>query len=339
MNFQDLDKLPITPAPKSFRASSFGTFKKEEVAGTLDCDHCNGAANGTPCLIAEPMVAEKEKTSCLTPEHPMTHRVYETDGAFPTIMSGRDSGQDMRAVLTETEEPIAFAQNQREEVRDLGQTAGAIPAEDGTHQRTMICCNSPQPHSTTRGYGIEVAPTMGAAAGESGNNKPFAAIEVVEPKSGTESVGIVRDAYNMGANAKFGMSVDKELSPPIIARGPNALATNVSTFENHAQDSRVKEVDVMPTMGHSNANSPGISGNNPLVVNSVAIDQQEGKGMAATSEEVLPNMSSDSHDIPHAVFTTNSNGEDVMPTISADEYKMTQHQKDRSGGYVMQLLF
>lgn len=42
-----------------------------------------------------------------------------------------------------------------------------------------VCCNGPQAHSTTRGYGIDVAPTMGAAAGNSGNNKPFVAIATI----------------------------------------------------------------------------------------------------------------------------------------------------------------
>ena len=31
--------------------------------------------------------------------------------------------------------------------------------------------------------------------------------------------------------------------------------------------------------------------------------------------------------------TVNSNGCHVMPTISADEYKMSQSQKDNGGGY------
>ena len=38
-----------------------------------------------------------------------------------------------------------------------------------------VCCNGPQSHSTTRGFGVDIAPTMGAAAGDSGNNKPFLA--------------------------------------------------------------------------------------------------------------------------------------------------------------------
>lgn len=44
----------------------------------------------------------------------------------------------------------------------------------------------------------------------------------------------------------------------------------VAIFENHAQDSRVRPTDAMPTMGASNANSAGVSGNNPLVVFSKA---------------------------------------------------------------------
>ncbi len=35
-------------------------------------------------------------------------------------------------------ETIAFAQNQREEVRDLGDKAGALAAEAGVHQQTYV---------------------------------------------------------------------------------------------------------------------------------------------------------------------------------------------------------
>ena len=35
------------------------------------------------------------------------------------------------------------------------------------------------------------------------------------------------------------------------------------------------------------------------------------------------------------VISTNSNGEDVAPTISSCEYKMGQKQKDTGGGYVV----
>lgn len=42
----------------------------------------------------------------------------------------------------------------------------------------------------------------------------------------------------------------------------------VLVYENHAQDSRVREIrgGCCVTLGSSNANSPGVSGNNPLIV-------------------------------------------------------------------------
>lgn len=43
---------------------------------------------------------------------------------------------------------------------------------------------------------------------------------------------------------------------------------------------------------------------------------------------------SDLHHVP-GVVSTNSNGEDVAPTISSCEYKMGQKQKDTGGGYVV----
>lgn len=42
----------------------------------------------------------------------------------------------------------------------------------------------------------------------------------------------------------------------------------VRFYEHHAQDSRVKRIlnDVAQTLGHSNANSVGASGNNPIIL-------------------------------------------------------------------------
>jgi hypothetical protein len=37
----------------------------------------------------------------------------------------------------------------------------------------------------------------------------------------------------------------------------------------------------------------------------------------------------------NVIISTNSNGEDVAPTISSCEYKMGQKQKDTGGGYVV----
>lgn len=53
--------------------------------------------------------------------------------------------------------------------------------------------------------------------------------------------------------------------------------------------------------------------------------------------ECAPTISGAASDIhhTHGVISTNSNGENVAPTISSCEYKMGQQQKDTSGGYVI----
>ena len=41
---------------------------------------------------------------------------------------------------------VAFAQNTREEVRMLGDVAGCVSSEPGTHQTTYICINKKRKH-------------------------------------------------------------------------------------------------------------------------------------------------------------------------------------------------
>lgn len=60
--------------------------------------------------------------------------VYE-EGITPTLEAGAgEGGNNMPLVLDTT----AFAQNEREEVRDLNDVAGAVSAESGTHQQTYV---------------------------------------------------------------------------------------------------------------------------------------------------------------------------------------------------------
>lgn len=57
------------------------------------------------------------------------------------------------------------------------------------------------------------------------------------------------------------------------------MNNEIHTFENHAQDSRVQDIgDVSPLLGASNANSAGVSGNNPLVVYSKASHARNAAG-------------------------------------------------------------
>ena len=61
-----------------------------------------------------------------------------TKDVSPTIM--QNAGKAHALIVCEQRQQVnAFAQNTREEVRMLGNVAGCISAESGTHQTTYVC--------------------------------------------------------------------------------------------------------------------------------------------------------------------------------------------------------
>ena len=69
--------------------------------------------------------ADDREGNCLTPWDYQSKRVFALDGAMATLPSGERSGQNQQSVFV----PIAFAQNQREEVRALcGVAVGTLMA-------------------------------------------------------------------------------------------------------------------------------------------------------------------------------------------------------------------
>lgn len=125
--------------------------------------------------------------------------------------------------------PIAFAQNQREEVRDLHDLAGALGAQPGMKQQTFIASFSAGAGATagTIGYAEEVAPTLKGSP--SGNCMPSVMclhdqggqrMDVCENMTGT-----LRDSEkghqplvyeNHGVDARIRES--SEISPTVTAR-------------------------------------------------------------------------------------------------------------------------
>ena len=82
-------------------------------------------------------------------------------------------------------------------------------------------------------------------------------------KSG-KAVGIGRDAFNQGQNAKYGMSLSEDVQPTLTAKGPGAVC-----FENNPTDARLKEVPVSPTV----MSRWGTGGNQtPLVMEDVPLE-------------------------------------------------------------------
>ena len=74
--------------------------------------------------------------ACLTPWDVQSRRIFEETGTWPTLYSGEGGGHGY--IQTEERIPIAFAANQRDEVRDLHDVAGAIQAQPGMKQQTFV---------------------------------------------------------------------------------------------------------------------------------------------------------------------------------------------------------
>ena len=154
----------------------------------------------SPTLTA----GDRHGVMCMTPWDAQSQRVYDGDGVSPTLSSRENSGLNREAVLcagfkagqgaqadgigyseevsptlaaapsgtNQTPAVMAFAANQRDEVRDLHDVAGALGAQPGMKQQTFIAAgfklgNSEKAHSI--GYEEETSPTLNA---ECGGNKP-----------------------------------------------------------------------------------------------------------------------------------------------------------------------
>lgn len=63
--------------------------------------------------------------------------ILSPDGIAPALYAGECRGGGGECYVLD-ESPIAFAQNQRDEVRDLGDKAGALQAEPGMKQQTFV---------------------------------------------------------------------------------------------------------------------------------------------------------------------------------------------------------
>jgi len=139
-------------------------------------------------------------------------------------------------------EPMAFAANQRDEVRDLHNVAGAIQAQPGMKQQTFIAagfCAGAAPTAGSIGYQEEISPTLKAA------------------ESGTNMVPSVLCLNDQGGQV---MDCSEDVTGTLRAQehGHQPLV-----FENHGVDARYKgPLPVAPTI---TARS-GTGGNNLPIV-------------------------------------------------------------------------
>ena len=156
------------------------------------------------------------------------------------IQAGLIGSTNGRGKKNLSDEPVAFAQNQRDEVRDLHNIAGALGAQPGMKQQTFIASFSAGAGATagTIGYAEEVAPTLKGSP--SGNCMP--------------SVMCLHDQGGQRMDTCENMTGTLRASE----KGHQPLV-----YENHGVDARIRESgEISPTV---TARYGTGGGNTPLV--------------------------------------------------------------------------
>ena len=204
--------------------------------------------------------------------------------------------------------PVAFAANQRDEVRDLHDVAGAIQAQPGMKQQTFIAagfCAGAAPTAGGIGYQEEISPTLKAA------------------ESGTNMVPSVLCLNDQGGSV---MDCTEDVTGTLRAQehGHQPLV-----FENHGIDARYTGPHkVAPTMsaryGTGGNNVPLVEQEPVFCITGNAIDRQpqNGGNGIGYQEDLAYTLTATNH---HAVFSRQRvdvfKDDEVASTESARQHK------------------
>lgn len=108
-----------------------------ETTRTLDAAGGNpGCHQGGVCVVEQEKCYDIRQTSDGTKVS--RHHCYETDTARTLGTSAPDPAGNHGGVAVVREETVAFTQNQRDEVRNLGDKSGSLQAQPGMKQQTYV---------------------------------------------------------------------------------------------------------------------------------------------------------------------------------------------------------
>ena len=229
---------------------------------------------------------------------------YLTDADSATLGTNCGMSTGRNGVIT----PVAFAANQRDEVRDLHDVAGAIQAQPGMKQQTFIAagfCAGAAPTAGGIGYQEEISPTLKAA------------------ESGTNMVPSVLCLNDQGGSV---MDCTEDVTGTLRAQehGHQPLV-----FENHGIDARYTGPHkVAPTMsaryGTGGNNVPLVEQEPVFCITGNAIDRQpqNGGNGIGYQEDLAYTLTATNH---HAVFSRQRvdvfKDDEVASTESARQHK------------------
>ncbi|MCD8098041.1 MAG: DNA (cytosine-5-)-methyltransferase [Lachnospiraceae bacterium] len=164
--------------------------------------------------------------------------IYEAETSRTLDCNGGSPINQQGGIAIVEEESVAFAQNQRNEVRNLGDKTGALQAESGMKQQTYVLQGNMIGRSDKNGpQGCGVSEDVCYTLTDVDRHAVAAPdpVPMDTEKKNDPSYGIDRAAFNQGQNAKFGFSIEEELSPTLVSKGPNAVSKTdpVSKTETH----------------------------------------------------------------------------------------------------------
>ena len=219
-------------------------------------------------------------------------------------MIGLQNGREKK---NPDDEPVAFAQNQRDEVRDLHDLAGALGAQPGMKQQTFIASFSAGAGATagTIGYAEEVAPTLKGSP--SGNCMP--SVMCLHDQGGQR----MEVCENMTGTLRAG------------EKGHQPLV-----YENHGVDARIRESsEISPTVtarfGTGGGNTPLVQEPNEVycIVGNIIDRQPENGGNGCGYQENLAYIitTCDRHAVYARQRVDEFRNDDIASTQSARQAK------------------
>ena len=208
-----------------------------------------------------------------------------------------------------SDEPVAFAQNQRDEVRDLHDLAGALAAQPGMKQQTFIASGvmtkgngdtslTPELHGTLscgggqagQGYPCVLTASFSAGAGATAGTIGYAE-EVAPTLKGSPSGNCMPSVMCLHDQGGQRMDVCENMTGTLRAseKGHQPLV-----YENHGVDARIRESgEVSPTVtaryGTGGGNTPLVQESNEVycIVGNIIDRQPENGGNGCGYQENL----------------------------------------------------
>lgn len=184
--------------------------------------------------VLQPFGISSKDSNAMKSDNPHSG-IYEAETARTLDGNGGNPSCNQGGIAV-----VAFAQNQRDEVRDLGDRSAVVCANAGTKQQTYVLQgsmigredkNGPQGDginedvsftlNTVDRHAVYAMTTGSYTQVEEDTSPTIMARDYKDPNA--VCYGIGRDTFNQGQNAKFAPTFEEELQPTLVAKGPGAI--------------------------------------------------------------------------------------------------------------------